>query len=280
MNKIADIGQLSWHSNINTYNYRGKHIVLYDDHRWILNVIFEAMKLNIFNGKIPNIIYFDHHDDACYTDVKLSKYSINNVLEMTSRNFWSLVEFDTSPQDEDWVTVGMEFGLINDVVCIGNECNHNINNWDNNTYKTATNKEHKGFCINHLNWEIGDRGSIGDSMKEDYPEYKRIRDIFGYHNRNFDTMVSTPYILDFDLDCFTTECKDRTFAWPEKIFWEEYGSFSPKCSSFMQQLIARASIITICREPKCCGGIGESNKILGYLDRYLFDGVLGTEPTQ
>ena len=279
MNDLTDICQLAWFNNVNTYNYRDKHIVLYDDHRNILNVIFESTKLNLFSEKVPNIIYFDHHDDACDTDVRLSKYGIDNILEMNSRDFWSLVEFDLSVQDDDWVTAGMELGLINDVVCIGSEVNHNINGWDNNVYKTKTNVEHKGFCINHLKREIGDRGALGDSMTEYHPEYNYIRNIFGYNNERFSPSYH-PFILDFDLDCFTTECKETTYAWPEKIFWEEYGAYYPKCSSFMQQLIARASLITVCREPKCCGGLGESNKILGYLDRYLFDGALGTEPVQ
>lgn len=46
----------------------------------------------------------------------------------------------------------------------------------------------------------------------------------------------------------------------------------------MESLLNRASVITICREPECCGGIGEANKILSYLDRYFFDGALRTEP--
>lgn len=279
MKEIEHIDQLSWHGNINTYNYNSKHIILYDDHRWLLNVIYEATKLNLFNGKLPNIIYFDHHDDACHTAVRLNNYHVDNILELKKRDFWPIIEFDLSPLDDDWVTAGMELGLINDVVCIGNEENHNIDNWDNNTYRTATNIEHKGYCINHLKWEIGDRGALGDSMTEYHPEYNHIRKIFGYNNEHFSPSYH-PFILDFDLDCFTTECKETTYAWPERIFWEEYSAGSPKCSSFMQQLITRASIITICREPECCGGIGESNKILGYLDRYLFDGNLGTEPIQ
>lgn len=280
MNKIADIGQLSWHSNINTYNYRGKHIVLYDDHRWILNVIFEAMKLTIFNGKIPNIIFFDHHDDACYTDVRLSKYGIDNILEMKSRDFWSLVEFDLSALDDDWVTAGMELGIINNVVCIGNVENNNIQDWDNNSYQTATNVVHKGFSINHLKWEFGSRGVIGDSIVK-YPFYQTVREIFGFRYGQSLLRPQHPYVLDFDLDCFTTEYKDTTYAWPKYFFREE---FWPKDDfqhrHYIQQLIANASIITICREPECCGGLGESNRILGYLDRYLFDGVLGTEPIQ
>jgi len=38
-------------------------------------------------------------------------------------------------------------------------------------------------------------------------------------------------------------------------------------------------LITISREPGCCGGMGESNKILQYIDRYWFKGALKTMPT-
>lgn len=82
--------------------------------------------------------------------------------------------------------------------------------------------------------------------------------------------------MDFDLDCFTSECRETTIAWAEKIFKEEY-SDNFKTADFMQQLISRCQFITICKESKCCGGLGESNKILSYLDRYIFDGSLGTE---
>ena len=85
MNDLTDICQLAWFNNVNTYNYRDKHVVLYDDHRNILNVIFESTKLNLFSEKVPNIIYFDHHDDACDTDVRLSKYGINNILEIIKK---------------------------------------------------------------------------------------------------------------------------------------------------------------------------------------------------
>ena len=280
MNTLTDICQLGWHGNISTYNYNGKTIVIYDDHRFILNVLFESTKLNLFNEKVPNIIYFDHHDDACDADVRLSKYGIDNIREMNSRDFWTLVEFDLSVQDDDWVTAGMELGLINDVVCIGSEVNHNINGWGNNAYHTETNVEHKGFCINHLKWETNNRGVLGDSILK-YPYYQEVRDIFGYVWGKNKLSPQEPYILDFDLDCFTTDCRDKTYAWPEYIFREE---FCPKDNYefriFLEQLIHNSSIITICREPECCGGIGESNKILGYLDYYLFDNALKTNPIQ
>lgn len=64
---------------------------------------------------------------------------------------------------------------------------------------------------------------------------------------------------------------------PFKLFKNMYYD-NDTVSYFMDRLIFRSQFITICREPKCCGGIGESNKILGHLNKYFFNGSLGTVP--
>ena len=55
-----------------------------------------------------------------------------------------------------------------------------------------------------------------------------------------------PFVLDFDLDCFTTECDDKTYAWPEDIFKKKYFD-NENVRYFMRRLIERSTIITICR---------------------------------
>lgn len=35
-------------------------IVIYDDHRWILNVLYKLYLYEIY----PDLVYFDAHDDA------------------------------------------------------------------------------------------------------------------------------------------------------------------------------------------------------------------------
>lgn len=102
--------------------------------------------------------------------------------------------------------------------------------------------------------------------------------MFGYNlpngNRGFAENYKADYVLDFDLDCFTTECQSKIFAWPESRFASLYNN--EEVGYFMYRLISNARFITICREPSYCGGIGESNKILGYLDKYFFKDCLVT----
>ncbi len=272
MNDITNICQLEWHGNMNTFEFHDKYIILYDDHRYVLNVLYEAIRQNVFNGVIPNVVFFDHHDDSLPTNIELKKYKISNILEMNRRDFWNLVEFDVREWDDDWVTVGMELGLIKDVLCIGQEKNKNIKLWDNNTYVDKCEICHKGYVIGHLIDELKPDGKLGKNTNES----KSIGDVLDYYDKGFLANKTKPFILDFDLDCFTTQENNEPKAWTEEKFNCFYCNQDVKY--FIFSLIDRASIVTICREPKCCGGIGESNKILGYLDKYFFDGKLTTEP--
>lgn len=267
---IKYLEQLELHGNVNTFEFCGKTIVLYDDHRWILNMLFEASKLKIFRGRIPNVIYFDHHDDALSTHINLRKLNVSNVLELSSRDFWAMVDFDLNSRDDTWVTAGMELGLINNVVCIGQEANNNIESWEHNTYTDVGGVPHKGFCIGHILDEHRE-GGVFDRRTRISPY---IWQIFDYGEGGFYASLNNPFVLDFDLDCFTYEEDGKTRAWSEQHFKDYYAN--PEVNYFMCTLFDRASFITICREPKCCGGLGESNKILCYLDKYFFDGCLKT----
>lgn len=282
MQKITSINGLAYHTNIEVYPFYDKYIILYDDHRSILNVLFETIKIGLFKTT-PNLIFFDYHDDACNPNINrkslFEKWGVSTIEDVESRDFWSFVEFDLGHMDDDWLLAGMEFGLINNAVVIGQKENTNIEDL-NNCFESSDKRPHKLFSIPHLDWSIGDRGCLGDSLIKQ-PYYEEVRNIFEYNQKGcyniFSKEINNPFVLDFDLDCFTTECEDNTFAWPETIFKEKYYD-NNNVQCFMHQLIKRSSFITICREPTCCGGIGESNKILEYWDKYFFNGNLNTIP--
>lgn len=287
MQPISSIYGLSFHSNIETFSFHDKYIVVYDDHRSILNVLFETKKLGLFSTT-PNLIFFDRHDDACNPGIcskKLfEKWGVDKIEDVSSSEFWTFVEFDLSGLDDDWLLAGMELGLINNAIVIGQGENTNILNMDY-IFEDSNRGQHELYDIPHINHSIGSRGCLGDNVIAE-PYYENVRNIFEYnqppYGRYYDKWskeVTKPFVLDFDLDCFTTVCEDKRFAWPEAIFKTNYYD-NDDVQYFMQRLINRSSIITICREPKCCGGLGESNKILWYLDNYFFDGCLNTNSIQ
>lgn len=284
MQEITSIYGLSNHTNIEVYSFHDKYIILYDDHRSILNVLFETKKLGLFSTT-PNIFFFDRHDDACNPQIKakdlLEKWGVEKIEDVSSRDFWSFVEFDLSGLDDDWLLAGMELGLINHAVVIGQYENSNMSDL-NNLFESSDGKVHELFDISHLDYSLGSRGCLGDNVIKE-PYFENVRNIFEYNQPpygrydKFSKEVTNPIVLDFDLDCFTTECENNVYAWPEAIFREKYYD-NETVQYFMYRLIERSTFITICREPKCCGGLGESNKILGYLDKYFFDGWLKMAP--
>lgn len=280
MIEIKTLSDLRLYSNFEVYHYGDKDVILYDDHRCILTALFEAKKLGIINGN-TNLVTFDLHDDARPirpdTEDILEEMKNQDLSEISSRDFKSFVEFDVSEYDDDWVKVGMELGLINHIINIGCEENDNIRRWDHNRYVTKSNQEHLGFVLSHLRGELNSHGGrIGDVALH---ENDNLREILCFDQVGVYPSVSenANFVLDFDLDCFTTKCMEKRFAWPEKIFRNEYGLDS-EAGRFLYNLIGRSKFITICREPSYCGGIGEANKILNYLDRYFLRGSLGTEP--
>lgn len=269
-----DIFELGQRSNVNVFHYGEKPIIVYDDHRHLLNVLFA---LRDKSAPVPNLMFFDMHDDALpsmpLADI-LSSMGIDHIDQMDERALWSFTEFDLSGRDDNWLRTGMELGLINDAIVIGQEENDNILNRHEH-YVTADGLTHQIHDIHHLDSCLVEHSILTDPLMV-HPWYEEVRNIMGYRyaSRSVDDDVH-PFVLDFDLDCFTGIIADTAIAWPESVFRKKYVD-NWISNSLLQQLIAKANYVTICREPSCCGGFGESNKILSYLDKYFFKCCLGT----
>lgn len=268
-------------ANYNTFAIEKKRAILYEDHRSILNVLYFAKKNSLFS-KIPNLIMFDYHDDA----VKPRGDKLQQIIAFKSSNpsieeFWNFVEFELNPLDDDWLITACEFDLINDAIIIGAEEYHNVRDLVDNIYNDHEGKKHEIYVLTHLDHSLGDRGELGDHISD----YERVRNIIQFNKKNdklFNSDEIYPFILDFDLDCFSCETAGYRIAWPEDVFGQRYvhnsRSVRPSPFHFLKSLIDRCSLITICREHRSCGGIGESNKILSYLDKYFFNNVLHASP--
>ena len=95
----------------------GQMVVIYDDHRWLLNVLFYLYKL----GEQYDLIYFDAHDDAAECEKKtilLEKIGVANLNEATDKQFGAFVDFDQRTDDGGWLTTAMELNLIRDAQMI------------------------------------------------------------------------------------------------------------------------------------------------------------------
>lgn len=257
----------------------GQAIVLYEDHRWLLNVLFALRK---YIERL-NLVYFDAHDDVAPCEKKsilLNKIGVKDLREATPKQFSAFIDYDQDIDDGGWLTTAMELDLVGDVVNIGNRNNSNIQDF-NGLFKSEDGGVHNVFELcGNLEYELGIRGKLGDAFKVD--EYRDLRNFFGIANSYDDTYslsLKHDYVLDFDLDFFTIySVDDGVHGWTERIFNKKF-PLGSKQNRFLMCLIEKSSVITICREPGCCGSIGDSNRILNILDRYYFDGMLGTEVT-
>ena len=278
MDVAAILGSMSQRVNVMTRCLKnGKLVIIYDDHRWLLNVLFKIQKELL--GCPPKLVFFDSHDDAATTENKtalLDLIGVGNLFDATEKQFGAFVDYDVRSDDGNWLSVACELNLISDGVVIGNKYCDNIKRMVNGIYSSEDGIQHKLYELSsNLEHELGCRGSLGDHAKE--KEYNEIRAFFnstyGHNYAQIGTM--SPFVLDFDLDFYTLDTDEGTMAWPLWVWEKKFHANSPGLG-FMQELINQAIVITICREPDFCGNIAGSNYNLRNLDYYFFGGQLGT----
>lgn len=274
------LNKLNGRANVMTrQTVGGQMVVIYDDHRWLLNVLFAASK----HIEHPNLITFDAHDDAAQCAKKtdlLEQIGVEDLKNATAKQFGAFVDYDQGVDDGGWLTTAMELNLIDRVVNIGNRYGHNLGQM-NGIYESEDGIKHNVFELSQdLDYELGSRGKLGDTCRED--ECREIRDFFGiehFYTGAHHMAIESPYVLDFDLDFFTMSSSDEpTHGWTERVLYRHF-PMNSKQDRFLRALIRNAHIITICREPDYCGSLGDSNRILSLLDRYYFEGQLGTDVT-
>lgn len=206
-----ELFELARRSNVHHYEiesaYFKKDLILYDDHRCLLNILFEYNK---HSEQTPELVYFDYHDDCVVpSDIsvqeRLNTFGGADIKNVSSEQFWSYTEFKLSSLDDDWLSAAMDFNLIGNAVCVGIEKDNNVL-----SLNQRFNGSHSLFTMNHLDWEIENRGKLGDTFNET-GENAYLRKLFQFNTKG---TFEYPFILDFDLDCFSTDCLDRTIAWP------------------------------------------------------------------
>lgn len=276
----TSLGRLTQRVNVMTRCPNDKLVIIYDDHRWLLNVLFKIQKDGLLDGP-PKLVFFDSHDDAGQSPKRselLAHIGVENVLDATEKAFSSFVDYDIRTDDGNWLSVACELNLVSDAVVIGDKYSHNIDEM-NGVYTSEDGIHYKLFNLSeNLDFELGCRGSLGGHARED--EFEDIRRFFdsryGYNHARIGDM--SPFVLDFDLDFFTLNTNEGTLAWPQQIWQKHFNGLSAG-TQMMRDLINKAMVITICREPDYCGNIGGiagSNYNLQNLDNYFFDGQLET----
>ena len=243
---------LQHRANINTISFEDKSIVIYEDHRYFLNIL-KFYKINKTNSFPINVVYFDFHDDCYKNDSILSKNQINKVKKFNFENFYNYIEFKHSNQDDDWLISGCEYGLIRHGINILGQNVDNINEL-NGHYKDTFGKIHNILSL---------------SQNPHIPSNDNIK--------KFQHIIKNNFILDFDLDFMTKMEEGKNIAYNETELDELYNQKFINGATLKEtitELIKNAKNITICKESKYCGGFDESNKLLQYLNKTFFNNRL------
>src|SRR5688572_9713564 len=102
--KIYDIAH---RSNIIHKTTSENEVVIYEDHRGIVNVLFHLKEKRKISEPL-DIVMFDDHDDFCNPNKEALKLANNFLKKPTREKLFSIVEFNLSSLDDDWVKFGME----------------------------------------------------------------------------------------------------------------------------------------------------------------------------
>lgn len=274
-----DLYELSRLNNVNLKATSISQVAVYEDHRTLINVLFQLSEA--YGDREPfDLIMFDNHDDFCHVSESVGD-KLEKVLETRcKRELSTIVEFDLNGLDDNWVTAGMELGLIGNVFLF----NSNESGIDfRESYQTRRFGIHHMYNMGNVWSVIGHRGELNDPIKN---QFRPLWDDFGWelHEGKFYFKEKrNRFVFDIDLDCFSTSILDKTVAIPEELIIERLTeNLHPSyhhyytAQAFMKELIRKSELVTLCFENGCCGGFRESHKIFNMVDYVLFDNELGS----
>lgn len=241
-------------ANINTFLTKSKTVVVYEDHRYILNILRYAFENKILEKPI-NVISFDYHSDSYDNPSLLTLENINKVKKLGLKEFWNFIEFEHSIQDDDWLVSGMEYGLINDVALL----------FVKEIFSSGID-----FNKQFFDTEQNAHNPVIIDTKSNSIEINTFKKIF-----------DNKFILDIDLDFASKRIGDKIYPYSNEelddFFNQELMFETNKAltvNDLFKELIKKSSFITICKESEFCGGYSASNKVLMYLDENYFDNEL------
>lgn len=260
--------ELNKRANVRVKEFKGKDIVIYEDHRYLLNVLYHARSEAVLTGPVDLVRFDLHYDDLIPSTEALKKIAEYRSETPDLREFWNFTEFDLKSDDDDWLRAGYELGWI------GNNILFNVCSGDYmpQVHKDKEGNEHHLTDMGYI-WEAIERkGSLRQADEKNASAF----DMIGWDGNEFKDEYK-PYVLDIDLDAFSVEIFGERMACPEEVLLNHLrrkNQFPYNSLQFMEKLIERSLFVSICTESLYCGGIAEAHKILSFLDRNLFGNQL------
>jgi hypothetical protein len=246
------IKQIQEHPYYQVTMFGDKPIIVFEDHRFVIPILWLAQKMQVIDGNI-NMIRFDGHFDALNYQ-KAIDHPYRRLTDFSSA--YEFAKDKLGAIDDDWQTFAFDQNLVNRVLIF---CDR----------KEETNVKYADriFSLKRLDGILGYNGEFADETPQP------VWDVIGWKIPGI--MDNSPVLLDIDCDYFTYQWRGSILPWQKEFYEKE---FSPKSEahgwsnrSFMELLIAKAPFVTICLEPDFCGGREHANQILSDLQKNIFN---------
>ncbi len=256
---------------------------LHKEHRWVLPIIFYNQQEKTLPHPCTLVTFDAHHDTldptcSCKEDIlRIKKAGI------TFDEIVHLCQEKLSKRNDDWIKVGMELGLIDDAVIFwAGDATNNGNLENLKEYKDQQGNIHKIKLLGLPGSELKHQGDLSDTSR--WESLSELWKILGWQcNSRFSFVENERKILlDLDLDFFIVKWKScYRFPWPDEVFKKEFLVQSKYQTTmgwtgkkFVGSLVKMAALLTIAREPYCCGDDTKANQVLSKVNHFLFDNKL------
>jgi len=271
------VKRLGGRANLQALSVGEKDLILYEDHRSLVFVLWHA--LNVVEPPLaepPTLVYFDHHDDAKAPSAPVRAIFNNLRSAGTDRGVMEAVEWDLSSLDDDWLIAAMELGVLKDAICVGADITPNLGQFHTQV-TDHTGGVHNIFKIGHLWDALAHQGPLVDQAQAG--QYQPLWTSLGWAPTEYPeprTPGNPPLIVDFDLDYFSYHLLGQTLTWPNGMFDKKLGSISQstyarglRARTFFGWLLSEASFLTVARESPYCGGtLGSEQALQNLMDLY------------
>ncbi len=266
------------------YDFNGKSVIVYDDHRFIVPILWLAKSIGMIKCPL-NMVYFDqHHDANDQKEDRDEKFKAAIKILKKTKSFEEAFEITQNggirKSNDTWLKVLMDLAIVKDAVLIGGNANSDFKKYIEEGYVDVDEKTHQFKNIGMLKGVFDSKKILGNNYHEEL--FKPTRDIIGWYlgsKGRTATMNKEPILLDFDLDYFTFYCSRGHYIWDERFYHDEFDVISNYHTTagwsgkkFLNKLIQRAPFITIAREPTFCGGKEKTDNILNKLSEKFFNG--------
>lgn len=266
----ADLAHLDVHQHWHVTSWCGTPVVVFDDERAVLTVLWEAAQLG-WLPRPPLLVRLDAHHDQWPLAPAAEAAWRAAARGGSRREVFASVEFDVGCDDADWVRAAAAAGMVAGVVTF---------------YVT----EHpdpaplpgvRSVTLRGLGTELDPGGALapagaggGGQAAAGLPGWDPQAGRFSGAGR--------PLVLSIDLDSFTT-CPDGAPPQPwsngrliRELLAPRSGGVT-RVADVLRDLARAAAVVTIAKEPAYCGGDLAAAGLLSVLDQEVFGGALRWE---